>query len=78
MVMANWSTSTIDRILSNEKYIGSVISQKTYTKDFLNGKQVKNNGEPPQYFIENNHEAIIPKEIFDKVQAEKARRSIKA
>ena len=33
-----WSTSTIDRIFNNEKYVGSVISQKTYTKDFLNGK----------------------------------------
>lgn len=73
-----WSTSTIDRILSNEKYVGNVISQKTYTKDFLNGKQVKNNGELPQYFIENNHQAIISKDIFDEVQKEKARRSLKA
>lgn len=73
-----WSTSTIDRILSNEKYAGNVISQKTYTKDFLSGKQVKNNGELPQYFIENNHQPIIPKDIFDEAQKEKDRRSLKA
>jgi len=73
-----WSTSTIDRILSNEKYVGNIISQKTYTKDFLTGKQVKNNGELPQYFIENNHQPIILKDIFDEVQKEKARRSLKS
>lgn len=73
-----WSTSTIDRILSNEKYVGSVISQKTYTKDFLTGKQVKNNGELPQYLIENNHDGIISKDMFEMVQEEKNRRSIKA
>ena len=39
-----WSTSTIDRMLSNEKYIGQVLMQKSYTPDFLTGKQVKNNG----------------------------------
>lgn len=64
----SWSTSTIDRILRNEKYIGNVLMQKTFTTNFLSGKQVKNNGELEQYFIENNHEPIIEKEAFDKVQ----------
>lgn len=73
-----WSTSTVDRILSNEKYVGRVISQKTYTKDFFTGKQVKNKGELPQYLIENNHDGIVSKDMFEMVQEEKNRRSIKA
>lgn len=66
-----WSTSTIDRMLSNEKYVGQVLMQKTYTPDFLTGKQKKNDGEMPIYLVENAHEAIIDKETFDKVQMRK-------
>ncbi|MDF9407203.1 MAG: Transposon gamma-delta resolvase [Pelotomaculum sp. PtaB.Bin013] len=67
-----WSTSTIDRILSNEKYIGTVLSQKTFVKDCLTHKQVKNNGKLPMYLIENDHEAIISKEVFEEVQRRKS------
>ena len=63
-----WSTSTIDRILSNEKYIGQVLMQKTYTPDFLTGKQAKNDGALSMFLIENAHEAIIDKKTFEKVQ----------
>lgn len=63
-----WSTSTIDRMLSNEKYIGQVLMQKSYTPNFLTGKQVKNDGHLDMYLIEDAHEAIIDREIFDKVQ----------
>lgn len=65
---SEWSTSTIDRMLSNEKYIGQVLMQKSYTPDFLTGKQVKNDGQLDMYLIEDAHEAIIDREIFDKVQ----------
>lgn len=65
---AEWSTSTIDRMLSNEKYVGQVLMQKTYTPDFLAGKQVKNKGQLAMYFVEDAHEPIIDKEIFKKVQ----------
>jgi len=68
---AQWSTSTIDRILSNEKYMGSVITQKTYVKDYLSHKQVRNQGELTQYLIENNHESIIDPEMFERVQERK-------
>lgn len=68
-----WSTSTIDRILSNEKYIGQVIMQKTYTPDFLTGKQKRNEGEKSMYLVENAHEAIIDKETFNRVQKRKRR-----
>ena len=63
-----WSTSTIDRMLSNEKYIGQVLMQKSYTPDFLTGKQVKNDGQLDMYLVDNAHEAIIDRETFDQVQ----------
>ena len=63
-----WSTSTIDRMLSNEKYAGDVLMQKTYTPDYLTGKKEKNCGQVEMYLVENAHEPIIEREIFDKVQ----------
>ena len=71
-----WHTSTINKILRNEKYIGDALLQKTYTTDFLNKTRVKNNGLVPQYYVEGNHEAIIPREIFLRVQEELVRRRV--
>ncbi len=65
-----WHTSTINKILRNEKYIGDALLQKTYTTDFLTKKRIKNNGIVPQYYVEGDHEAIIPKDIFLLVQEE--------
>lgn len=70
-----WWDSTITKMLTNEKYMGDVLQQKTYTIDFLTKKRVKNDGIVPQYYIEDDHEAIIPKELFYQVQEEKARRA---
>lgn len=70
---SEWSTSTIDRMLSNEKYIGQVLMQKTYTPDFLTGKQEKNCGQLAMYMIENAHEPIIERELFERVQKIKGR-----
>ncbi len=69
-----WWTSTINKILRNEKYIGDALLQKTYTTDFLNKTRVKNNGIVPQYYVEGNHEAIIPKEQWEAAQLELERR----
>ncbi|WP_201721819.1 recombinase family protein, partial [Desulfotomaculum copahuensis] len=69
-----WHTSNINQILRNEKYIGDALLQKTYTVDFLTKKRVKNNGLVPQYYVENSHEAIIPRELFMQVQEELVRR----
>lgn len=65
---AEWSTSTIDRMLSNEKYVGQVLMQKTYTPDFLTGKKEKNCGQLAMYLVENAHEPIIDRKTFDRVQ----------
>ena len=62
-------------MLENEKYPGGALLQKNYTIDFLNKKRGKNNCTLPQYYIEDDHEAIIPKDIFMRVQEEMARRS---
>lgn len=68
-----WSTSTIDRMLSNEKYAGRLVLQKTFTPNSLTGKQGKNQGEILMIVVENAHEAIIDPEIFEAVQEKKGR-----
>ncbi len=65
-----WHDSTILTILKNEKYKGDVLLQKTYILDHLTKKKVKNTGEVDSYYIENNHPAIISKEMWEKVQEE--------
>lgn len=71
---ARWSCSTIWGILSNEKYMGDAILQKTYTSDFLTKKTEKNTGQVTQYYVENDHEAIIEKDYWTAVQMEIQRR----
>ncbi len=70
-----WRPETLKKILTNEKYIGDALLQKTITVDFLTKKRVKNEGHLPQYYVENNHEAIIPKELFLQAQEELHRRN---
>ncbi|WP_052090957.1 recombinase family protein [Desulfosporosinus sp. HMP52] len=71
-----WWDSTISGMLENEKYCGDVLLQKTITVDFLKHKRVDNKGQAPKYYIEGNHEPIISREMFDKVQDEKERRAL--
>ena len=69
-----WQASTIESILTNEKYKGCALLQKRYTVDFLTKKMEVNTGQVPQYFIEDSHEAIIQPEEWEAVQAEFRRR----
>ena len=69
-----WYPTTVKKILMNEKYYGDALLQKTYTTDFLSKKRVRNTGIVPQYYVENDHEAIIPKELYLLVQEEMFRR----
>ena len=71
---SEWSTSTIRSILSNEKYKGDAIINKTFTVDCLTKEVRKNMGERPKYYVENSHPAIIDAETFGRVQEELARR----
>lgn len=65
-----WCASHIDKVLKNEKYKGDTLFQKTYNTDYLTKKRAKNNGELPQYYIEDTHPAIIDKDIWECVQLE--------
>ena len=71
---ANWRPETVKSILTNEKYKGDAVLQKTFCTDFLTKKFKANEGEVPQYYVENSHPAIIEPEVFDMVQAEIRRR----
>ena len=72
---AQWRSTTLQKILRNEKYIGDALLQKTYTVDFLSKKRVKNTGIVPQYYVEGSHEAIIPRDLYMQVQEEMVRRA---
>ena len=67
---SKWNEVTVKSILTNEKYKGDALLQKSYTIDFLTKKTKINNGEVPQYYVENNHEAIISRGVFESVQLE--------
>ena len=71
----NWYASCIRSILANEKYKGDALLQKVYTTDFLTKKKKKNNGEVPQYYVKDNHTAIIDEKTFALVQTKLAGRT---
>ena len=73
----SWSCSTVRSILTNEKYKGDAIINKTFVVDCISKRVKVNNGERKKYYVENNHPAIIDTAKFAKVQEEIARRSAK-
>ncbi|HHU81073.1 MAG TPA: recombinase family protein, partial [Acholeplasmataceae bacterium] len=70
----NWQTNNIISILTNEKYKGDALLQKTYVDNFLTQNVVKNTGQKPQYYVENSHPAIIDRDMWELVQVELERR----
>ena len=72
-----WQSSTVKSILTNEKYKGDALLQKTFTVDFLSKKAKINEGEVPQYYVEKSHPAIVSAEVFDLAQYEMKRRAKK-
>ncbi|MDR1465384.1 MAG: recombinase family protein [Oscillospiraceae bacterium] len=74
MGKGTWLPSTVHSILRNEKYTGDALLGKTYIPDCLTHKAVANNGEMPQYYVENNHPAIIERGVWNRAQEELARR----
>ena len=69
-----WQCNVVESILTNEKYKGDALLQKTFTTDFLTKKMKPNEGEVPQFYVTDSHDSIIDAEMFDYVQAEFARR----
>ena len=76
MGKSEWSVATLRSILTNEKYKGDALLQKTYVVDCITHKS-KRNDDRPQYYVENNHPPIVSREVFDRVQTEMARRTSK-
>lgn len=72
---AEWTYPALRYILTNEKYCGDVLLQKTFIADCITHKAVKNTGQLPKYYIQNHHKGIVDRETFDAVQAEIARRN---
>lgn len=70
-----WEPATIKSILKNEKYCGDVLAQKTFKECVIGGKVQKNTGQLPQVLVQNNHPAIISRELFYAVQEEIKRRT---
>lgn len=73
--LAKWPEATLRGILTNEKYYGDALLQKTYTPDNLTHKKKRNKGEVPLYHVKANHEPIISKEEFEQVQKLMAERA---
>lgn len=71
----NWTKNTVNSILTNEKYKGDALLQKRFTDNYLNHTVIKNTGQIPQYYVENNHPAIIERDMWEQVQFELGRRS---
>ncbi len=72
-----WSRQSLKNILTNEKYCGDALLQKTYRVDCISKKVRKNNGELPMYLVRNSHPAIVSRELFQHVQEEMTRRASK-
>lgn len=70
-----WQFASVQGIITNEKYCGDVLMQKTFKPDVMTGKVVKNTGQLPMYLIRNNHPAIVSRDTYQAAQAELARRS---
>ncbi len=70
----NWTKNTVTSILTNEKYKGDALLQKTFTDNYLEHSVVKNTGQIPQYYVENSHPAIIDRDMWEQVQVEFGRR----
>lgn len=72
----NFTKSSISKLLRSEKYIGDMLLQKTFTLDHISKKQIKNEGQMPQYYVQNSHEPIVNRETFTAVQEEIKRRAV--
>ena len=65
---SKWYLSYVQSILKNEKYCGDLLQQKSVTTDFLAHKRAKNINLAPKYYIKDDHEAIIPRDVWEKAQ----------
>ena len=67
---SKWTATSIKSILTNEKYCGDVLLQKTFRTDVISKKVIKNVGQMAQYYMPDHHEAIVSREQYNAVKAE--------
>lgn len=72
-----WSTTTLRSLLSNEKYKGDALLQKTYRPSLFSDRAVQNDGDLPKYYVEGVLPRILEPETFNRIQEELAKRSAK-
>ena len=72
-----WSAATLRSLLTNEKYKGDALLQKTYRPSLFSDRAVQNDGDLPKYYVEGVLPRILEPEVFDRVQEELAKRSAK-
>ena len=72
-----WTYQVVRNILTNERYIGDALLQKTYTTDCISKTVKKNQGDRPMVYVERNHPAIVSKAMFYQVREEMSRRASK-
>ena len=65
---SEWSKQTVRCILRHEKHVGDAILQKTYSRDFLTKKRIRNNGQLTKYYVKNDHPAIVTRQQFEEAQ----------
>ena len=70
-----WRVGTVMKVLSNYCYTGNLLLQKKYRENHITKRTLDNHGEKPMYHVEGFHEAIIPMEVYQAVQEERARRA---
>ena len=70
----SWSSTMVLRLLRGEKYCGDLLQRKSCTPDFLDHRKVKNEGQSPQVYLRDHHEAIVPRSMFEAVRRELDRR----
>jgi site-specific DNA recombinase len=72
----HWKRLQLDRMITNEKYAGDVVLQKTYIENHLDHRQIRNKGEIPMFHVENAHAAIVDRHIFDQAQKIRTMRQV--
>ena len=72
-----WSTATLRSLLTNEKYKGDALLQKTYRPSLFSDRAMQNDGDLPKYYVEGVLPQILEPEVFDRIQEELAKRGAK-
>ena len=71
----SWHTHGVMGMIKNEKYKGDILLGKTFTTDPISKRRLANMGEENQYYLRDHHEPIVSREIWDKAEEIRMKRS---